>query len=156
MDAGQELADRFDERARLHSSDGGRGKERVEEVIVVWGDESDVVLFRIEGFEETNGCPTTSDNDESLFTGKLLAQLVLLIFRIRAKDGEILGPTSFRFECQRAQGNLVDVGFTVSESIVSKDDGGGSNETKDYGADRVSCPSKSFADDAAFPGYGLE
>ena len=113
MYACEQLADGFDERSGLDGADGSRGKERVKEIVVVGRDECHIVLFRIERLEQAHGGPTASDDDESLLVGELLADLVLFVFGIGGEDGQVLGTTALRRECERMKGNLVGVRFAV-------------------------------------------
>ncbi|KAI3476042.1 hypothetical protein L1887_62440 [Cichorium endivia] len=138
VDAREQLAERLDERARLDGAYSGRRQERVEEVVVVGRDERHVVPLRVERLEQAHGGPSTTDDDEPLLGGQVLAHLILLVFRIGGYDGEVLGPASVRSERERVERHLVDVRLAIGERVVCEDDGGGGGEAKDDRADRVS------------------
>jgi hypothetical protein len=62
----QKVADRLHDGAVLNGADGARGEQRGEEEVVAWGDDNDVVVFRVELLQQGDGAPAGAEHDERL------------------------------------------------------------------------------------------
>jgi hypothetical protein len=80
-----------------------------------------VVIARREGFEETDGGPTASNDDQFWFVGEVAHVVVLLVADLGGDDGEVPETAELGLEGEGVEGDAVDVLFRVGEGVVDED-----------------------------------
>lgn len=131
LDARDDSTDRLDKGSQFQSTDSGRRKHWCEQEVVRRRDDSDMVVIRVELFDESDTAPASTENDELglVLLGLLLGRLIVVkkVFG----NGQVLGTTSSGVQRELRDRNVNRVSILLVCGCIKGEEG----EDEDTGDD---------------------
>jgi len=123
LDARDDSTNRLDKRSQFQSTDSGRGKHGREQEVVGRRDDSNMVVIRVELFEESNTAPASTENDElGLVLLSLLFRRLIIVKKVLG-DGQVLGTSSSGIQSEFRDGDIDGIGIFLVCGCIKGEEG---------------------------------